>query len=134
MLRLAVLTGEQRYFTFTEEALRANAHTIRTMGMDMAWWADVALRWLGPYREVAIAGEDPALSQVVRQLGAPHVVMLQVPAAGPDDAASSVMPSTKGKTARDGKPTAYVCRFGACDAPTRDPEELRRQLLEGWYC
>ena len=33
-----------------------------------------------------------------------------------------------GKKALEGRATAYVCRNYACQAPTSDPEELRRQL------
>ena len=28
----------------------------------------------------------------------------------------------------DGRPAAYVCRHFTCDAPTTDPEQLRRVL------
>ena len=31
-----------------------------------------------------------------------------------------------------GKPTAYVCRFGQCKAPTTDPKVFARQLSQGW--
>ncbi|MBE0567763.1 MAG: hypothetical protein IH621_17550, partial [Krumholzibacteria bacterium] len=31
----------------------------------------------------------------------------------------------------DGTAAAYVCEFGRCQAPTADPDELRRQLLAG---
>ncbi|MBI5532245.1 MAG: thioredoxin domain-containing protein [Deltaproteobacteria bacterium] len=134
MLRLAALTGDQRYRTLSEEALRANAQSIRTMGMDMAWWADAALRWLGPYQEVVIAGDGQALARTVRELAAPHVVLLQVPDAGPEEADRALLAPTQGKIAQGGKPTAYVCRFGTCQAPTGDPGELRKQVLEGWYC
>jgi uncharacterized protein YyaL (SSP411 family) len=33
-----------------------------------------------------------------------------------------------GRTARDGRATAYVCRDYACDAPVTDPGELGVQL------
>jgi uncharacterized protein YyaL (SSP411 family) len=37
-----------------------------------------------------------------------------------------------GKGALGGNATAFVCTDRDCKAPTRDPEELRRQILEGW--
>ncbi len=37
-------------------------------------------------------------------------------------------PLFAGKTARDGEPTAYVCRGYACDAPTTDPGTVSEQV------
>jgi uncharacterized protein YyaL (SSP411 family) len=33
-----------------------------------------------------------------------------------------------GRDTREGKPTAYVCRHFACDAPTTDARTLAEQL------
>jgi hypothetical protein len=38
-------------------------------------------------------------------------------------------PLFEGKTARDGEPTAYVCRGYACDAPTSDPDTVIEQVV-----
>jgi hypothetical protein len=35
-----------------------------------------------------------------------------------------------GRSAREGKPTAYVCRNFACDEPTSDPRTLAEQLVD----
>jgi uncharacterized protein len=39
-----------------------------------------------------------------------------------------VLPWIAAMTARDGRPTAYVCRDFSCQAPTTDREDLDRQL------
>jgi hypothetical protein len=81
-----------------------------------------------PPQEIAIVGapDDPAtgalLSVVRSRMRVSPVVQV-----APADRASSLA-LLAGKTARDGKPTAYVCRNYACQEPTTDPEELARRL------
>jgi len=36
-----------------------------------------------------------------------------------------------GKTAIEGRPTAYVCRGPVCSLPVTDPDELEARLREG---
>jgi len=103
----------------------------------MAWWADAALLLTAPTYTVVVAGDDAdprtrALARCALALRAPHVAIARVPAGGPDVNTASIAPITAGKTARDGIPTAYVCREGACNEPVQTDAELRRQLLEGW--
>ncbi len=43
-------------------------------------------------------------------------------------AASFIIPLLADRPMRDGRATAYVCEGYACQSPTTDPEELRRQL------
>ncbi|HQP36569.1 MAG TPA: hypothetical protein PLI95_15375, partial [Polyangiaceae bacterium] len=119
------------------EALEAHAGRVASLGLEMAWWADAALLMTAPFHTVVIAGDeaDPrtgALARCALALRAPHVTIARVPAGGPDANTSSISPLTAGKIARDGVPTAYVCRKGACNKPVQRDAELRRQLLEGW--
>jgi uncharacterized protein YyaL (SSP411 family) len=48
--------------------------------------------------------------------------------AGAAEGECADLPLLAGKTARAGRPTAYVCERYACQAPTDDPTELGRQL------
>jgi uncharacterized protein YyaL (SSP411 family) len=66
------------------------------------------------------------------RLNPPNAVLVTVPETGPDPGSLALMPSLRGKTAIDGRATAYVCRFGSCARPTSDPGTLREQILEGW--
>jgi hypothetical protein len=43
---------------------------------------------------------------------------------------AKLVPLVEGKTARGGKPTAYVCKKHVCDLPTSEPEVFARQLGE----
>jgi uncharacterized protein YyaL (SSP411 family) len=83
-------------------------------------------------REVAVVGNQEAtdtraLLNTVYSAYLPNkVVAGRDPA---DDEAGGLIPLLEGRTAREGKPTAYVCVQYACQAPTTDPEELARQLV-----
>jgi uncharacterized protein len=50
-------------------------------------------------------------------------------AAAPDGDASAI-PLLHDRPLRDGRPTAYVCRGFACQAPVTDPDALREHLAE----
>lgn len=77
---------------------------------------------LGPVRQIVVVGPAPdALLAVVRRTYLPNHAL--VVAARPED-----HPLAADKPARDGRATAYVCRRGRCERPTRDPAELQRQL------
>ena len=41
---------------------------------------------------------------------------------------ASLVPATRGKVARQGKATVYVCERGICDLPTTDVEVFAWQL------
>jgi len=66
-----------------------------------------------------------ALLAPLRTLFAPHKVLVRVLDA---DEGGVVKPLIEGKRARNGVPTAYVCRGTACDQPTSDPVVLARQI------
>ena len=137
LITLSALTGSQGYLDRAREAVESQSDKLGSLGLEMAWWADAVLRMTAPSWEVVIAG-DPADSRTgalvreVTSLGAPYVVLARVPGSPHEESASKLLAITQGKTARHGVPTAYVCRFGACNAPTQDPKELRTQIMAGW--
>jgi uncharacterized protein YyaL (SSP411 family) len=78
--------------------------------------------------EVAIVGDEPAgRASLVHSLGAEFVPGLVWLAVAPADADRTVL--TRSKDSDPEWATAYVCRQYQCDAPTRSPGELRRQLV-----
>lgn len=134
LLRLARFTGRTE-FEDTAAALsrwagpsarsRPTGFTALLMGLD---WA------LGTPREIVVAGEweaddTQALLTVLRETYSPTTVTLHRPP-GDDPAITDLAPFTAAQTPRDGQAAAYVCRDFQCEAPTTDPDRLRKQLRE----
>jgi uncharacterized protein YyaL (SSP411 family) len=123
LLRLAALTGEQRYeeaglgafALFGKPAVEhpdAFAHLLRALDFH-----------LSPTREVALVGGDLSeLAAVVRGKNRPHLVL-----AGGSEGGTEP-PLLQGRTTVESKPAAYVCQNFTCQLPVTDPEELKRQL------
>jgi uncharacterized protein len=126
LLRLAALTGEQRYedaaagqlALLHEVAVRhptAFGHLLQAIDLQLA-----------PRREVALVGDADgvaALAAVVRETRRPHLVL----AGGPGDGRTAV-PLMEQRTPVDGRAAAYVCERFACQRPVTEPDELRALL------
>jgi uncharacterized protein YyaL (SSP411 family) len=123
-MRLARLTNE----AVTEDAAlaglasdaRLRAHPTGHAAHLLA--AQVAL---GPSPEVVVAsGEgEGAVWRALREVYAPDALLL-----ARTPALSGIAPFTAEQSAQDGGATVYVCRRGACQAPTTDPEVASRSL------
>jgi uncharacterized protein YyaL (SSP411 family) len=137
MIKLGALTGESRYLTEVKNNLARWSDLLDRSGLEMAWWFDAGARLVGPYYDVVIAGDpaDPGTGDLSRtawlRLPAGAVVSL-IPAAGADKELLAIAPVLEGKTALGGVPTAYVCEYGVCRAPTSDPSRMREQIMQGW--
>jgi len=137
LLKLAALTGRADYRTRAREVLEAWSGLLEKAGLEMAWWVDAAVKLIGPYHDVVIAGdrEDEntrrPTSAVLTLLPASAVVSL-VPAGGAPADLVALAPVLEGKTAAAGDATAYVCEYGTCQAPTSDSAQVRKQVLRGW--
>ncbi len=135
LLRLARLTGrvelEERAaalsrWTGKQVRSRPTGFTALLAGFQFA---------LGENREIVIAGDKrsedtQALLDTVRSLYSPFTVVLHRPS-GDRPPISEFAPFTEPQTPVDGQAAAYVCRDFQCEAPTTDPETLRKQLAEG---
>jgi uncharacterized protein len=116
LLRLAALTGEQRYRDRAEQILRligslAARHPTAFGHLLVA--VDLAVQGID---EVVVAGERPDLVEVVQRRFLPGAVL----------AWGERYPSPLWEGRDDGR--AYVCRNYACQLPAEDPEALAAQL------
>jgi uncharacterized protein YyaL (SSP411 family) len=136
LVRLSRLTGVTAHEAAAESILNAFGGTVARLPAGHAHFLHGLHRMTQPSLEVVVAG-DPGREDTKRMLStvrdsAPiDAAILLLP---PDDAGAgirSAAPFTEAFTTIDGRATAYVCRGFACQLPTTDPAEARRQILGG---
>ncbi|MYE58617.1 MAG: thioredoxin domain-containing protein [Alphaproteobacteria bacterium] len=123
LARLWWLTGEARYRRRAEAAVAAFAgETARNIFPLSTLLNANAL--LQEAVQVVLAGDDGRLRRAVERVSLPSRVLALIDAAEtlPDGHPAA------GKTAVEGRPTAYVCRGPVCSLPVTDPDELEALL------
>jgi len=131
LLRLAALTGEDRYREAADRALASVASLLGRYPTGFANWLSAADLAVHGIVELAIVGDpkDPAttaLLDAARSAGRSDIVV-----AVARDPATSAVPLMADRVAIGGRPTAHVCRDFACRLPVTDPAALADQLREG---
>ena len=132
LLKLAALTGEGRYRSAAEAAIRQVTAFVGRYASGFANWLTATDFAIGPVVEVAIVGDTAeemtrALVDAARDAYPPHQVMA---VAAADRAPESAVPLLHDRALVDDQPTAYVCRNFACRLPVTEPDALRAQLAE----
>jgi uncharacterized protein YyaL (SSP411 family) len=120
LLRLAALTGEQRYEQQALGALRLVHEVAPRHPQAFGHLLQAIAFYVSPSREVALVGDDVSeLERVVRGAYRPHLVL----AGGTGD-----VPLLEGRNPVNGRAAAYVCEHFACRAPVTEPAELAALL------
>jgi uncharacterized protein YyaL (SSP411 family) len=128
LLRLAALTGEGRYRDAAEGALRLTAAFADRYPQGFAQWL-VALDFaLADVVEVAIVGVPEGEGTMTLRAPLEEGYRPNQVIAIAADPTASVVPLLADRVARDGRPTAYVCRGFVCRMPVTDAEALRADL------
>jgi uncharacterized protein YyaL (SSP411 family) len=130
LLRLARFTGERTYAEAAERTLAAFAEAARRSPTAFAGLLCALDSYLGPSREIVIAGElgdegTQRLLAAAREHYLPNDVLAL---AGPEGGDTDDLPLLAGKRPVGDRPAAYVCRDGACQPPATSPEDLERLL------
>ena len=123
LARLWWLTGEARYRQRAEAAVAAFAgETARNIFPLSTLLSANAL--LQEAVQVVLAGDDGRLRRAVERVSLPSRVLALIDGA-------ETLPAghpAAGKTAVEGRPTAYVCRGPVCSLPVTGPDELEALL------
>ena len=130
LLRLAALTGEERYRAAAEAALPPVASLAARYPTGFAAWLQAIDFASAPIAEVAIigGGDDPGARTLVRVATRglhPHRVVAMT-----SDPGRSRVELLQSRFALRGCPTAFVCRDFSCRQPVTEPEALAAQLAE----
>jgi len=128
--RLALLAADESYARRAASILRAVAPALDRQPSAFGRMLCAADRALGEPVDVVVAATDAADAgaHALREAAArPYVadLVLTSLAAGDPHAA---WPLYEGKSARNGRATAYACRGYACDEPTSDPGRVEEQV------
>jgi len=133
-LRLGALTGEDRWRQVADGALRAYGAALEQHPMALAeLLLALEFRHARPRELVLVwsgAGPPEPLLGPLRTTFLPAAVITGAQEGAPLAALARVARIAEGKVAAGGRPTAYVCRQGACGLPAQDAAELLRQLGE----
>ena len=132
LLKLAVLTGEERYEALALKALRPMADLMTRYPSGFGRYLGTLDFHLGPVAEVALvwpdgAGAGPLVDTTFGRY-MPNRLVVGASAGSP---AGAGLPLLADRPAVAGKPTAYVCRRYVCQLPVTDPAALATQLDAG---
>jgi uncharacterized protein len=133
--RLAIFTDNGRWRQVADRALAFYRPLMDGRPTAMAESLLAADFLAGPVREIALAlpALDAASAEPFRRALRENFCPRKVLVVG-ESASSSWRemqeraPLLRGKIARDGRTTAYVCTQGRCDLPTTDSETFAKQI------
>ncbi|MCB0253367.1 MAG: thioredoxin domain-containing protein [Anaerolineae bacterium] len=133
LLRLAVLTGDDRYAGYAESILLLLRESMMRFPLGFGRLLGALERDIARPQEIVLIG-DPAdtrtqaLLDEVRGRFLPNAVVALAPSAEAADQAAPYAPLLAGRRQIDGKPTVYVCENFACQLPVTDAQALAQQI------
>ncbi len=129
LLRLAKILGKQDYHEKAEHMLSRVSRALSRHPLAFGYWLQALDFYLGPVQEFALVGpqkEQEQLLPAIRERYLPNKVLASSETV--DHALGRKVPLLAGKTALEGKATAYVCRDYACQKPVTTRAELEELL------
>lgn len=126
LLRLARLTGDERYERYATTVLRLAAGQIRRFPSGFGRALGVVEFSLVPTREVAIIG--PRGNALEKELWKKYLPSKVVALSDTPASDAEQVPLLIGRELRDGQPSAFVCENFVCGLPVTDTDGLRRVL------
>ncbi|HMT07105.1 MAG TPA: thioredoxin domain-containing protein [Pyrinomonadaceae bacterium] len=123
LLRIAKLTGEEKYERFAVTTLRLASTQTRRHPQGFGRALSGLEFHLGNGREIAViceSGND--LQDFILRQYLPHDVIVAA------NEGSNAIPLLEGRTMLDGNATVYVCRHYVCSRPVTSLEDLKAEL------
>jgi uncharacterized protein len=132
LLRVGALLGEPRYSRVAGRALASMGALLEELPSAFGHMLAALDLHLAVPQEVAVVGERDredtrALLGVLARRYLPNTLLAGAEPAEVE-AAAALIPLLEGRTALDGRATAYVCERFACRMPVTEPDALEREL------
>src|SRR5215204_826691 len=122
LLKLARLTGDERYERFAVTVLRLAAAQARRYPQGFGRILSALEFYFNPTKEIVILGDSAELKSEIWRRFLPNKVVVLAENAGRD---ADLIPLLQERSLIDGKPTAYVCENFTCQKPVTTVEDLR---------
>jgi uncharacterized protein YyaL (SSP411 family) len=122
LLRMAAVLDRPDYRQKAETTFQAISDLVQQYGAGLGRMISAIDFYVGPSREVAIAGDPNDFLRILRQHYHPRTVV----ASGPETSAALL----NNRPAIGGLPTAYVCENLSCRQPVTDPAQFEKQISE----
>ena len=133
LLRLAVLSGNERYRNLAIAVFREAADSTRRYPSGFGYLLSGIDFLLSTPKEIAIvARETPDMQPLLLEVWRAYLPNKVVaPSLIADTSCSSKLPLLENRPLQDGRATAYVCENYTCKQPVTDRSELAAQLASG---
>lgn len=123
LLKLARVTGEERYERFAATVLRLAAPQMRRHPQGFGRTLSAMEFYMSPAKEIVVIGDrNSELERAVFEEYVPDAVKVF------SESASAELPLLQERVRVDGKPTAYVCENFVCQRPVTEVGEFRELL------
>ena len=131
MLRLSVVTGEDRYRGYAEKIFASYYPAMESQPFGFAHLLCALDFYLNGASEIVVVGDraDPAVEDLLASAHAVYLPDKLVQVAAPEAPLAEISPLLRDKT-QVSEATAYVCRNFTCSRPVTNPRELHDMLSE----
>ena len=130
LLRLNHFTGKNQYRASAEKILRSYYDAMESQPFGFAHMLCALDLYLQGAKEIVIVGNpaEQGVQELIAEINSIYLPNKAVQTVRPGASLSEISTLLEGKTALDGKPTAYVCEDFTCSAPVTSASELRALL------
>ncbi len=127
LVKLAKLTGEERYLTAAEKTMQASAEIMQRYPSAAAQMLQAVDFLLGPTYELVFASDQgPEARDVLAELQQQFLPNKVLAFAG--DSLPALTGLLEGKQISAAEPTLYICEGFTCQAPAHGREEIQERL------
>jgi uncharacterized protein YyaL (SSP411 family) len=132
-LRLSKLLDDNSFYLCAEKTIKYFSERLNAHPGSLTAMTSAVAQWHEPPRQLILLGKPTGvdmreLKMVAREAAVYPLTVLVVAPGQPQEELAKLMPFVKSMSLLGGRATAYFCENYACQAPTADPETLKRAL------